>query len=226
MKYWHICKVMGRVASHLALEVALQTHANVTLIGEDLADYTDQKRLARAQRNKETDYSAFGITLRHLSRLICSAIVRRAAVGKNFGVIVIPEGILEFINEIQVFILKLNTIIAEHNKTHDLDFHATFPRLDDKLEYFGAPELGTNGDLGRNTYEGPGFANVDFSLFKIIPMSRISEEARLQFRVEFFNLFNRVNFHQPEPGIHFPTFGRATETFDAREIQLGVKFIF
>ena len=41
IKYWHICKVMGRVASHLALEVALQTHANMTLIGEDLADYTD-----------------------------------------------------------------------------------------------------------------------------------------------------------------------------------------
>jgi hypothetical protein len=100
------------------------------------------------------------------------------------------------------------------------------PNLDDKLKYFGVPELGTNGNLGRNTYEGPGFASVDFSLFKIIPMSRISEEARLQFRAEFFNLFNRVNFHQPEPGIHFPTFGRATETFDAREIQLGVKFIF
>ena len=41
VKYWHVCKVMGRVASHLALEVALQTHASITLIGEDLADFVD-----------------------------------------------------------------------------------------------------------------------------------------------------------------------------------------
>ncbi len=135
IKYWHICKVMGRVASHLALEVALQTHANMTLIGEDLADYVDQERFQKAQKDKTIDYHAYGMTLRHLSRIICEGIVRRAAVGKNYGVIVIPEGVLEFINEIQVFILKLNTIIADHNRTHDRDFHSSFPRLEDKLEY-------------------------------------------------------------------------------------------
>ncbi|MBW2634424.1 MAG: 6-phosphofructokinase [Deltaproteobacteria bacterium] len=135
VKYWHICKVMGRVASHLALEVALQTHANMTLIGEDLADYTNRRRLKRAVADNTTDYSAYGITLRHLSRVICNGIVRRAAVGKKFGVIVIPEGILEFVNEIQVFILKLSTIIAGHNTTHDRDFHKTYPLLEDKLEF-------------------------------------------------------------------------------------------
>jgi len=135
VKYWHICKVMGRVASHLALEVALQTHANMTLIGEDLADYTDQRRLERAAADNTTDYSAYGITLRHLSRVICDGIVRRAAVGKKYGVIVIPEGILEFVNEIQVFILKLNTIIADYNTTHDRGFHKTFSMLEDKLEF-------------------------------------------------------------------------------------------
>ncbi len=135
IKYWHICKVMGRVASHLALEVALQTHANMTLIGEDLADYVDKDRLQKAQKDKNIDYHAYGMTLRHLSRIICEGIVRRAAVGKNYGVIVIPEGVLEFINEIQIFILKLNTIIADYNQTHDEDFHSSFPRLEDKLEY-------------------------------------------------------------------------------------------
>ncbi len=135
IKYWHICKVMGRVASHLALEVALQTHANMTLIGEDLADYEDKDRLQKAQKDKNTDYHAYGMTLRHLSRIICEGIVRRAVVGKNYGVIVIPEGVLEFINEIQVFILKLNTIIADYSQTHDEDFHSSFPRLEDKLEY-------------------------------------------------------------------------------------------
>ena len=135
IKYWHICKVMGRVASHLALEVALQTHANMTLIGEDLSDYIDRDRLAKAQDGNKTDYHAYGMTLRHLSRVICEGIVRRAAAGKNYGVIVIPEGVLEFVNEIQVFIIKLNTIIAGYNQTHDKDFHASFPRLEDKLEY-------------------------------------------------------------------------------------------
>jgi len=126
---------MGRVASHLALEVALQTHANMTLIGEDLADYVDQDRLKKAKNDDGIDYHAYGMTLRHLSRIICQGIVRRAAVGKNYGVVVIPEGVLEFINEIQVFILKLNTIIADFNQTHDRDFHSFFPRLEDKLEY-------------------------------------------------------------------------------------------
>lgn len=135
VKYWHVCKVMGRVASHLALEVALQTHANITLIGEDLADYVDRQRLNRARRNGTTDYTAYGMTLRHLSRVICDAIVRRAAVGKNYGIMVIPEGILEFINEIEVFIIKLNTIIAQYNATHDRDFHTSFPLLDEKMDF-------------------------------------------------------------------------------------------
>ena len=137
IKYWHVCKVMGRVASHLALEVALQTHANMTLIGEDMANYVDQQRLKKAEAAGQVDYTAYGMTLRHLSRVICDAIVRRAAVGKNYGILVIPEGILEFINEIEVFIIKLNTIIAEYNLTHDKDFHASFPVLSQKLDYLG-----------------------------------------------------------------------------------------
>jgi len=135
VKYWHICKVMGRVASHLAFEVALQTHANMTLIGEDLADYIDEERVKRAEQNNTIDYTAYGMTLRHLSRVICDGIIRRAAVGKNYGVLVIPEGVLEFINEIQIFITKLNVIIAEYNQTHDKSFHAEFLLLEDKLDY-------------------------------------------------------------------------------------------
>ncbi len=134
-KYWHVCKVMGRVASHLTLECALQTHANLALIGEELADYVNEDRLSQAEEQGLTDYNAFGITLRHLSRLICDIIVRRAAFGKNYGVIILPEGILEFINEIQVFIIKLNKIIADYNRIHDLSFHLNFPTLKDKLGY-------------------------------------------------------------------------------------------
>ncbi|NOX33936.1 MAG: phosphofructokinase [Deltaproteobacteria bacterium] len=135
VKYWHICKVMGRVASHLALECAFQTHANLSLIGEELADYTDHQRIERARENGTIDYTAYGMTLRHLSRLICDTIVKRASKGKNFGVIIIPEGILEFVNEIQVFIIKLSKIISEYNHIHDNDFHTSFPVLNNKLEY-------------------------------------------------------------------------------------------
>jgi pyrophosphate--fructose-6-phosphate 1-phosphotransferase len=135
VKYWHICKVMGRVASHLTLECAFQTHANLSLIGEELADYTDLKRIEKAEKNGTIDYTAYGMTLRHLSRLVCDTIVRRAAAGKNFGVMILPEGILESLNEIQVLIIKLNRIIADYNHIHDNDFHHSFPTLNDKLEH-------------------------------------------------------------------------------------------
>ncbi len=134
VKYWHICKVMGRVASHLALEAGLQTQPNMVLIGEELADYVDESRLKNTEKG-ETDYTAYGMTLRHLSRLICDLIVKRASVGKNYGVLVIPEGLLEFINEIQTLIIKLNSIISDYNRTHDNDFHSDFPGLDLKLDF-------------------------------------------------------------------------------------------
>jgi len=100
------------------------------------------------------------------------------------------------------------------------------PSLNDKLAYFGTPESGKVGNLGRNTYEGPGYAGVDFSLLKEIGLSSINEEARLQLRFEAFNLFNRVNFFQPMNKINDEFFGRSKATFDAREIQFGVKLIF
>jgi pyrophosphate--fructose-6-phosphate 1-phosphotransferase len=155
---------MGRVASHLALEVALQTHANLTLIGEDLADYVDKNRLEKAKKESITDYHAYGMTLRHLSRVICQAIMRRAAVGKNYGTMVIPEGVLEFINEIQAFIIKLNTIIAEYNDSHDTKFHLDFPRLEEKLEYLRK--------LAQRSREESGFSvwnTRDDDLFNDIP---------------------------------------------------------
>lgn len=165
VKYWHICKVMGRVASHLALEVALQTHANITLIGEDLCDYVDHRRLSKADpTHSDIDYSAYGMTLRHLSRVVCDGIVRRAAAGKNYGVIVIPEGVLEFINEIQVFIIKLNMIIAEYNHTHDKDFHTTFLLLEEKLDYLRRLGRDIRGESARGIWN-----SRDDELFNDLP---------------------------------------------------------
>jgi pyrophosphate--fructose-6-phosphate 1-phosphotransferase len=164
VKYWHVCKVMGRVASHLALEVALQAHPNITVIGEDLVDFVDEERLEKAHTEGMTDYTAYGMTLRHLSRLICEGIVARAKSGKNYGVIVIPEGVLEFINEVELFIMKLNTIIAEYNHTHDRDFHSAFPRLADKVDYLHR--------LAQRSREDPAFrlwSTRDEDLFSDLP---------------------------------------------------------
>ncbi|MFQ5738943.1 MAG: TonB-dependent receptor domain-containing protein [Acidobacteriota bacterium] len=96
----------------------------------------------------------------------------------------------------------------------------------EKLAFFGVPVPGTNGTLGRNTFEGPAFANVDFSIFKDISLAALTEEAHLQLRFEFFNILNRPNFFQPQPRIDRSTFGRSTALFDAREIQFGIKFLF
>ncbi|MFW6296981.1 MAG: 6-phosphofructokinase [Desulfosalsimonas sp.] len=164
VKYWHICKVMGRVASHLALETALQVHPNITLVGEEIADFVDEDRIRKANKQGTVDYTAYGMTLRHVSRLICDGIVKRAAAGKNYGVIVMPEGLLEFINEIQVFIIKLNTIIADYNETHDTDFHTTFPTLDEKLDY-----LRRMARMARENHTFSVWNTRDDDLFNVLP---------------------------------------------------------
>ncbi len=100
------------------------------------------------------------------------------------------------------------------------------PGTDEKIAFFGKPEPGTDGTLGRNTYEGPGFVNLDFSLFKNFKITAINEQSMLQLRLEVFNAFNRVNFGQPVNGLSSSLFGRSTWAFDARQIQFGLKFIF
>lgn len=97
---------------------------------------------------------------------------------------------------------------------------------------FGLPPAGFLGNLGRNTVIGPGLVSFDLSLFK---NSRLGENKNLQFRAEFFNLFNRANFDIPdEPARQvfsaagpIPGAGRITRTLTAaRQIQFGIKFIF
>jgi len=215
VKYWHVCKVMGRVASHLALEVALQTHANMTFIGEDLADYVDEERIREAGKEGRVDYNAYGMTLRHLSRVICDGIVRRAAVGKNYGVIVIPEGLLEFINEIQVFIIKLNTIIAEYNATHDTDFHSDFMLLEEKLDYLRR--------LARRSREGQSRFSVwntrDDDLFNDIPP--FFQEGLLMERDSHGNFpFSQVNTERVIMGLVSDYLDRLQEI---GEYRIGIK---
>ena len=92
-KYWHFVKIMGRSASHVALEAALQTQPNITLISEEV----EQKKMSLASI---IDY-------------MVDIIVKRADIGKNFGIAVIPEGLIEFIPEMKSMIANLNDIMAE-----------------------------------------------------------------------------------------------------------------
>jgi len=93
---------------------------------------------------------------------------------------------------------------------------------------FPKPGLGQNGNLGRNTYESPGYANTDFIVAKRtkIPWFIGNEGANFLFRAEFFNLFNRVNLDRTVGDIASPDFGRSTRAFGARNVQFGLKIEF
>ncbi|MCL3780502.1 diphosphate--fructose-6-phosphate 1-phosphotransferase [Prolixibacteraceae bacterium JC049] len=96
-KYWHFIKLMGRSASHIALECALQTQPNVTLVSEEV----EEKKM----------------TLGEIVNDIANVIAKRAEAGNNFGTILIPEGLIEFIPEMKVLISELNDLLAEGTET-------------------------------------------------------------------------------------------------------------
>ncbi len=106
-KYWHFIKVMGRSASHIALECALQTQPNICLISEEI----EQK----------------GMSLDDIVDYIANAVCVRAADGNNFGTVIIPEGVIEFIPAIKKLIAQLNDVLAlpeakEISRDEQVDF--------------------------------------------------------------------------------------------------------
>ncbi|MBR6258271.1 MAG: diphosphate--fructose-6-phosphate 1-phosphotransferase [Lachnospiraceae bacterium] len=91
-KYWHFIKVMGRSASHVALECALKTQPNICLIGEEVA--------------------AKKMSLSQITNYIADAVEKRGNAGNNFGVAIIPEGIVEFVPEFSALIAEINELLA------------------------------------------------------------------------------------------------------------------
>jgi hypothetical protein len=83
--------------------------------------------------------------------------------------------------------------------------------------------VGTNGNLSRNAFRGPAMKTVDLSLIKDM---QLVERVNLQFRVEAFNLFNRVNLYNPIGDMSSPAFGESVQAFPARQLQLGLKLLF
>ncbi len=93
-KYWHFIKLMGRSASHIALECALQTQPNICLVSEEV--------------------EAKKMTLRQITDDICTVIAKRAENKENFGLVLIPEGLVEFIPEMKSLIAELNDTMAKN----------------------------------------------------------------------------------------------------------------
>ncbi len=91
-KYWHFIKLMGRSATHVGLETALQTQPNITLISEEV----EEKKMS----------------LKQIVDYIADIVAKRAEAGKNFGIALIPEGLIEFIPEIKSMISGLNDTLA------------------------------------------------------------------------------------------------------------------
>ena len=91
-KYWHFVRLMGRAASNITLECALATHPNWTLVGEEIA--------ARHQ------------DLASVTAELVAVVAERAALGKNYGVALIPEGIIEFVPEVSHLLAEINEILA------------------------------------------------------------------------------------------------------------------
>ena len=110
-KYWHFIKVMGRSASHVALECALETQPNICLIGEEVA----AKKMSLAQ----------------ITNYIADSVEKRGNAGNNFGVAIIPEGIVEFVPEFSALIAEINELLAG-KKTEEFN---ALPSWDAKYDY-------------------------------------------------------------------------------------------
>ncbi|MCR4840506.1 MAG: diphosphate--fructose-6-phosphate 1-phosphotransferase [Lachnospiraceae bacterium] len=110
-KYWHFVKVMGRSASHVALECALETQPNICLIGEEV--------------------KAKKMSLSQIADQIADSVAKRAANGNNFGVAIIPEGIVEFVPEFSVLIAEINELLAGE-KTNEFN---ALPNWDAKYNF-------------------------------------------------------------------------------------------
>ena len=116
-KYWHFVKVMGRSASHVALECALETQPNVCIIGEEV----------EAKNQSMSD----------IVNYIADVVEERGNAGKNFGVAIIPEGLIEFIPEVKILISTLNDLLskneAEYSKlaSWDSQYKYACDHLDD-----------------------------------------------------------------------------------------------
>ena len=99
-KYWHFIRLMGRAASHVTLEAALQTHPQIAFISEEIA----------AKR----------VSLGDVARIVADCVEQRASMGKNYGVVLLPEGLVEFVHDISTLISEINNLLAQGMSPDDI----------------------------------------------------------------------------------------------------------
>ena len=129
-KYWHFIKVMGRSASHVALECALETQPNICLVSEEI----EAKKMSLAQ----------------IANYIADSVCARSKKGMNFGVVIIPEGVVEFVPEFKKLISEINELLAG-DKAKAFNKLATW---DEKYEFI------------KN-----GLTKESFAVFEILPLN-------------------------------------------------------
>ena len=126
-KYWHFIKVMGRSASHIALECALQTQPNVCLISEEI----EEKKMS----------------LSDIASYVADSVEYRGNNGMNFGTVIIPEGLVEFVPEVKALISEINDLLAANEKEF----------------------AGLKSDDERNAFMKKYLSKASYSVFALLP---------------------------------------------------------
>ena len=137
-KYWHFIKLMGRSASHICLECALRTHPNIAIISEEVA--SEQ------------------MTLQEIVGDIVDVVVRRSENGDDFGVVLVPEGLIEYIPEMKMLIAELNDLLAKGEA-----YFSTLHTFEDQSEW-------VNQNLSRDTSYA--FSSLPYNIQRQLLMDR------------------------------------------------------
>ena len=183
VKYWHFIRLMGRAASHVTLECALQTHPNISLISEEVR--------------------AKGTTLEEIIDYIVDVIVKRAEAGRNYGILLVPEGLVEFISDIKAMIDELSAILGKDEEyIHELPDHSERHQyLSSELSDAGAKVYGSlPQDIQEVLLKRDSHGNV--------PLSQVETE-----RLLIDLVADKIRFLQAHDGKEFVKFSPLSHFF-------------
>jgi pyrophosphate--fructose-6-phosphate 1-phosphotransferase len=160
VKYWHFIRLMGRSASHIALECALQTHPNITLIAEEV--------------EKNPEIQSEGMTLAQIVDYIVDIVIKRARAGKSYGILLVPEGLVEFIPEIEKMIRELSGILAK-----DEEYIRSLPDHSERVQYLSGRFTAENAKVYNSLPEGIQEVLLKRDKFGNVPLSQVETERLL-----------------------------------------------
>lgn len=197
VKYWHFIRLMGRAASHVTLECALQTHPNITLISEEIQEK--------------------GTTLEEIVDYIVDVIVRRAEAGKNYGVLLVPEGLPEFISDLKLMIDELSTILGQNE-----DYIQGLPDHAERVQFLSGELSGTSGKVYNSLPQAIQEVLLRRDSHGNVPLSQVETERLLidlvSDKIRFLKAQGGYDFVKFSPLSHFLGYeGRcaAPSNFDA-----------